>query len=176
MIISKKTPKHIVLRLGEECGSGCGNRSHCCQYGSGFLAEDDLQKIAKHLKISEQELKEKYLQEKVMFNTVALKPKTLETGKPFGPCIFLDSQKGCKIHEVKPLQCRLSTCKDYGSDLMHWFYLNYLVNPNDPNSVREYAGFIKFNDPIPGGKLEELVPDKQKLSKIMQYEIFREEQ
>ncbi len=174
MIISKKTPKQVVLKLGQECGEGCNNQSHCCKHGTGFLAEDDAQKISKHLGITEQELKDRFLQEKMMFNTPALKPKTPKTHKPYGPCIFLDEKNGCTIHEVKPLQCKISSCKDYGYDLLHWFYLNYLVNPNDPKSVREYAEFIKFNEPIPGGRLEELVPDKQRLSKIMSYELFKE--
>jgi len=175
MIISRKTPKPVVLKLGQECGQGCSKTHHCCKHDSGFLAEEDAKRIARFLNISEQELKERFLQEKLMFNTPALKPKTLKKDKPYGPCIFLDEEHGCKIHEVKPLQCRLYTCKEYGFDMTQWFYLNYLVNPEDPSSVREYAEFIKFNEPIPGGRLEELVPDKEKLSKIMSYEIIKEE-
>jgi Fe-S-cluster containining protein len=111
-----------------------------------------------------------------MFNKNVLKPKSLENqGKPYGPCVFLDPEQGCKIHRVKPLHCRLYTCKPYGFDLTQWFYLNYLVDPSDPASVREYAEFLKFNEPIPGGSLEELVPDKEKLAKMLSYEIFREE-
>lgn len=177
MIISKKTPKEIVLKLGGECDAhSCEKRSHCCSYTAGFLAEDDLKKIAAHLNLKEDELKEKYLEEKRMFNTLALKPKSLKKDKPYGPCIFLNNKEGCSIHSVKPLQCKLYTCKEYGFDLMQWFYLNHLVNPKDPQSVREYAEFLRFNEPIPGGTLEELVPDKQKLGKILSYELMTKEE
>lgn len=177
MIISKQTPKEIVLKLGGECSAqNCGQKSHCCSYSTGFLAEDDLPRIAKHLRMTEDKLKEKYLDEKRMFNTPALKPKSLKTDKPYGPCIFLNEEKGCVIHEVKPLQCRLYSCKEYGFDLMQWFYLNHLVNPLDPQSVREYAEFLKFNTAIPGGNLEEIVPDRAKLTKILSYEIMAGEE
>lgn len=177
MIISKKTPKEIVLNLADECSAQhCKNISHCCSYSTGFLAEDDLKKIAAHLKIDEKVLKEKYLEEKRMFNTTALKPKSIKKDKPYGPCIFLNKDTGCMIHKVKPLQCKLYTCKEYGFDLMQWFYLNHLVNPEDPQSVREYAEFLRFNEPIPGGMLEELVPDSQKLDKILNYEIMVKEE
>ncbi len=177
MIISKHTPKEIVLKLGEDCSSeNCSKTSHCCSYSTGFLAEDDLPRIAKHLRMSEEKLKEKYLEEKRMFNTPALKPKSLKEDKPYGPCVFLNESKGCMIHEVKPLQCRIYSCKEYGTDLMHWFYLNHLVNPKDPQSVREYAEFIKFSNPIPGGNLEELVPDSERLSRILSYEILVKEE
>jgi len=176
MIISKQTPKEIVLKLGGECSAqNCGRRSHCCNYSTGFLAEGDLPRIARHLRMTEKALKEKYLDEKRMFNTAALKPKSIKGDKPYGPCIFLNSQ-GCLIHKVKPLQCRLYTCKDYGFDLMQWFYLNHLVNPDDPQSVREYAEFLKFNTPIPGGNLEEIVPDRQRLAKILNYQIMMKEE
>jgi Fe-S-cluster containining protein len=177
MLISKKTPREIVLRLGEACSAqNCGKKSHCCSYSTGFLEKADYKNIAAYLGITEKELREKYLDEKRMFNTVAHKPKQLKAAnKPYGSCVFLDEKAGCKIHSVKPLQCRLYTCKEFGFDLTQWFYLNHLVNPEDPQSIREYAEFIKFNTPIPGGLLEELVPDKEKLAKILSYEIMNKE-
>jgi Fe-S-cluster containining protein len=174
MIISKNTPKEIILKLGESC-EDCSSTHHCCRHDAGFLAEDDLKKIAGFLKLPEKELKDRFLQEKILFNRPALKPKTLKANKPYGPCVFLDDKKGCKIHPVKPLQCRLYTCKGYGFDIIQWFYLNYMVDPLDPQSLREYSDFIRFNEPIPGGRLEELVPDKEKLSRILSYELFKEE-
>lgn len=170
MIVSRKTPKSKVLELGSQCERS----NHCCSFTAGFLAEDDFDRIAEFLDISEEELHEK-LEDVTMFNTHAFRPKSLKGDKPHGPCVFLD-EKGCQIHEVKPLHCKLYTCKPYGFDLTQWFYLNYLVNPDDPKSIREYAMFLKFNEPIPGGKLEELVPDKKKLKKILDYEIFQAEE
>ena len=171
MIISKKTPKHKVLELGKQCDRS----NHCCRFTTGFLAEDDLQKISKFLNISEKELRDNFLQEVKMFNTMALRPKSIKGDKPYGPCVFFDNTIGCKIHPVKPLQCKLYTCKSYGFDLTQWFYLNHLVNANDPHSVREYALFLKSNEPIPGGSLEELVPDKKRLKRILSYKVFKEE-
>ncbi len=172
MIISKKTPKDKVLELGKHCDRS----NHCCQFTTGFLAEDDLQNISRFLNISEKELRDNFLEEVKIFNTNALRPKSLKDKKPYGPCVFFDETDGCKIHAVKPLHCKLYICKSYGFDLTQWFYLNYLINPKDPKSIREYAEFLKSNEPIPGGRLEELVPDKRMLKKMLNYEIFREEE
>lgn len=171
MIISKKTPKERVLELGKVCDMS----NHCCSFTTGFLAEDDAKIIAEHLNISEEELKEKFLNEVTMFNTKVLRPKSLKTDKPHGPCVFLDKEIGCKIHEVKPLHCKLYTCQPHGFELTQWFYLNYLVNPKDPQSIREYAMFLQSNKPIPGGELKELVPDARERERILNYEVFRQE-
>jgi len=172
MIISKKTPKHDVLELGKQCDRS----NHCCKFTTGFLVKDDLQNIAQFLNISEKELRDKFLEEVKIFNTMAIRPRSLKADKPYGHCVFFDEAKGCKIHSVKPLQCKLYTCKPYGFDLTQWFYLNHLINPKDPQSIREYAEFLKCNEPIPGGRLGELVPDKNKLKKILSYEIFKGEE
>lgn len=170
--MSKKTPKEKVLELGAHCKMS----NHCCSFTTGFLAEGDMPRLADFLNISEEELKDKFLEEVKMFNTLALRPKSLRGEKPHGPCVFLDEKIGCKVHPVKPLHCKLYTCKSYGFDLTQWFYLNHLVNPDDPQSIREYAMFLRFNKPIPGGHLNELVPDKKKLKRIMSYKIFRQEE
>jgi len=52
--------------------------------------------------------------------------------------------------------------------------LNYLVNKNDPESIRQYAAYLKSGGKtIPGGKLEELIPDKEKLKKILNFEQLK---
>ena len=53
--------------------------------------------------------------------------------------------------------------------------MNHVVDKDDPEAIRQWAQFLKNNDPIPGGHLEERVPDKEKLRKIMNYEIYKEE-
>ena len=90
MIVSKKTPKHRILGLGKHCERS----NHCCRFTTGFLAEDDLQNIADFLKISEKELRDKFLEEVKMFNTKALRPKSLKDKKPYGPCVFFDEKLG----------------------------------------------------------------------------------
>ncbi|MBS1266877.1 MAG: hypothetical protein MAG795_00846 [Candidatus Woesearchaeota archaeon] len=172
MIISKKTPKKEILRLG----SHCEKSNHCCSFTSGFLAPDDLTRIAQFFGMKKQEVKEKYLEEVEIFNKKALRPKRdiKDKDRPYGACVFLD-EKGCKIHDVKPLHCKVYTCKPFGFQLTQWFYLNYLLDTDDPEAIRQYAQFLQTNDPIPGGHLEELVPDKEKLDKILDYSILKQE-
>ena len=111
-----------------------------------------------------------------MFNKKILRPKLVrEKNKTYGQCVFYDDAKGCTIHEVKPLECKTSIqCKDYGEDLSVWFMVNNIVDANDPESIRQFAQYIKSGGKIiPGASLEEIVPDKEKLRKILSYEILR---
>lgn len=163
-----------MLELAAPCR--CNSCNHGCKYGSGLLAGEDKKRIASFLGISEEELKKGFLEEVEQFNTKMLRPRLLkEKNKAFGQCVFYDKQKGCTIHEVKPLQCKTSIgCKDYGEDLSVWFMVNHIVNPDDAESVRQFAQYIKSGGKlIPGTSLQELVPDKEKLSKILSYEILK---
>lgn len=169
-MISKKTPLKKALELGKACDK-CG---HCCSHGAGALADDDLKKIAKFLKTTENELKKTCLEEIEKFNTKRLRPIIIKKGKPYGRCVFLDEKKGCRIHSVKPLECKVGNCSEHGEDLSLWFMLNYFVNPDDPESVRQYAAYLKSGGKtLKGGKLEEIVPDKKTLKKILEYKILR---
>ena len=100
--------------------------------------------------------------------------QTIKNGKKYGTCIFFNTQEGCRIHDVKPLQCKISSCNEYGEEISVWFNLNYFVNPNDPNSIREWKTYLGSGGKnIPGGNLDELVPDKEKLRKILNYEVLK---
>jgi len=170
MTITKQTPLKEVKALAEACDK-CG---HCCNYSSGFLIEEDKKKIAEFLGIDEKKLEKDFLEEFEKFNTKRLRPKLLRKGKQYGVCVFYDKKVGCKIHSVKPLQCKLGNCKEHGEELSIWFLLNYFVDANDPESIRQYNEYLKSEGKvIPGGKLEELVPDKEKLKKILSFEILR---
>ena len=57
--------------------------------------------------------------------------------------------------------------------LEQWFTLNHFVNVDDPESIRQWAVYLKTHDTIQGGSLEELVPDKKLLKKILNYEIIK---
>jgi len=163
-MITKQTPPSEILKLGHSCKQ-CG---HCCSHGSGFLIDKDLKNISEFLKITEKEVKEKYLEEKDMFNTRLLRPKL--RNKPYGECIFLKDKK-CTIHKVKPFQCRVGNCNEHGEQLSIWFMLNYQVNKDDPESIRQYKAYLKSGGKtIPGGKLEELIPDKEELNKILNFQ------
>lgn len=173
-MIAKNTLLKEVLGLAAPCR--CSSCSHGCKYGSGLLAGDDAKSIAKFLGISEEELERGFLEDAEHFNRNMLKPRTLrQNNRPYGQCVFFDEQKGCTIHEVKPLQCRTSiNCKDYGEELSVWFMVNYIINPDDPESIRQFASYIKSGGRlIPGASLEETVPDKEKLRRILSYEILK---
>ena len=172
-MIHKNTPLKEVLKLAAPCR--CNECNHGCKFGSGSLVEDDSKKIAAFLGISEESLKKGFLEEIELLNKKMLKPKLVRDGnKPYGQCVFFDDEKGCTIHEVKPLECKTSiNCKDYGEDLSVWFMVNHVVDANDAESIRQYAQYIKAGGKlIPGASLHELVPDKEKLRRILNYEIL----
>ena len=124
-----------VKSLTHECA--CHACEHGCHYGSGILIGKDFENLAKKLGIAVEELKEKWLEPVEQFGQTFWRPKLLRNGKPYGPCIFFD--KGCTVHDVKPLQCTLAMgCKDYGEEIMVWFMEQYLVDPRSENSQREF--------------------------------------
>ena len=134
---------------------------------------EDLKKIADFLGISKEEVKKLYLEEKELFNTRLSRPRLKTNDKPYGRCIFLEN-KECKIHKVKPFQCRVGNCNQHGERLSIWFMLNYLVNKEDPESIRQYAAYLSSGGKtIKGGRLEELVPDQEKLKKILSFEQLK---
>ena len=120
-----------VLKLASPCQ--CNACNHGCKFGSGSLVGDDAKNIAKFLNISESDLKKGFLEEIELLNKKLLRPKLIrEKSKPYGRCVFFDDEKGCTIHEVKPLECRTSIqCKDYGEELSVWFMVNHVIDPND---------------------------------------------
>jgi Fe-S-cluster containining protein len=169
-MITKKTSLKKALELGKKCKK-CG---HCCSHGSGALVGDDLKKIAKLLKSTEAELKKTCLQEVERFNTKRLRPVTIKKGKPYGRCIFFNDKKGCVIHTVKPLECKIGNCSEHGEDLSLWFMLNYFIDANDPESVRQFAAYLKSGGKtLKGSKLKDIIPDKKKLNQILKYKILR---
>lgn len=83
-----------------ECQPGCIT---CCdRYGFVYLTEDDLQKISAYVGMTTAAFEAKYVYRTK--NQVRLrKPRVAE-------CHFLlkraDGTGGCKVHAVKPVQCR----------------------------------------------------------------------
>ncbi len=168
-MITRSTPLSKILEIGKPCNR-CG---HCCRFNSGFMIEEDIDRIAEFLKMDKDLFIKTHLTEHELFHTKVFKPIMIKGDKPYGQCIFFDKVEGCKIHEVKPLFCRITNCFAYSQDLIAWFYLNYLVNPDDPESIRQYASYLESGGKlIPGGHLHELVPDKEKLNKILNYELL----
>jgi len=167
--ITKRTPLKKVLEFGFECERD----GKCCEFGGGFIIKDDIPRISSYIGMTENQFKAKYLDPIVRFNTPGFKLKARKTDKHYGPCIFLNNNKQCSIQKVKPLHCRIESCAEHGEAISHWFTLNYHVNQSDPESIRQWAVFLKNHDTIPGGELHELVPDEERLKKILSYEILK---
>jgi len=173
-IISTKTPKEIMIEIGKECQS-CG---HCCRFGAGYVIDEDIPRIAKHLGIAEDDFIKTYLVEQKRLNSKAYKLKTVKTNsrKRYGRCMFFDEERKCLIHDVKPLYCRIATCADKKGEALQWFDLNMLLNLEDPESIRQWNELLKTLEPITGAMLEEIVPDPELRLKILTYEIFSEKE
>jgi len=89
------------LRVGRlafrfQCQPGCTN---CCSRpGDVFLTEEDITRIAAYLELEPAEFEKRYIEPRSQ-------PKRLTTPRP-RTCHFLVAG-GCRIHEVKPMQCRV---------------------------------------------------------------------
>ncbi len=168
--ITKDTPQEYVEKIAKECDR-CG---HCCSYGSGIFLEQDIARVADFLGIREEELINDFLEEQVHFNKKIYRAKLRkQKGRPYGSCYFFDKKHGCMIHEKKPLHCRLTKgCGEYGQELGIWFLLNYIIDAADPQSLRDYAAYLKTHPTIPGGELHNLIKDKELLNKILSHEIL----
>lgn len=94
-------PKWYVGGLHFEC-TQCGD---CCSgpdEGVIWITKSEIGFLAEYLKISEEEVREKYLQRVGNRTTIVEHPITRD-------CIFLenkDGQKKCTIYSVRPNQCR----------------------------------------------------------------------
>jgi Fe-S-cluster containining protein len=170
-MLTKNTPLKEVFGLTHPCK--CSACTIGCKHGSGFLTDEDIPKLAKFMNVSEEVLKKEFLEEVEKFNTKRHRPKILRKNKPYGKCIFFDNEIRCKIHEAKPLECKVSMgCKDYGEQLSIWFTLNHFVNKDDAESIRQFASYLKTGGKtLEGAELRDLVPDKERLKKILSFEI-----
>ena len=167
--ITKNTPVKTILKLSSECKMD----GKCCEYGGGFVLKGDIPQIAAFLGLTENQFKAKYVDPIVRFNTSGFRLKSEKTNKQYGPCVFLNENKQCMIHKVKPLHCKIGTCSEHGEAINQWFTLNYYINVEDAESIRQWAIFLKTHDTIPGGQLESLVPDKKRLYEILTYKILK---
>ncbi len=172
-MINKKTSLHEILRLVKECK--CDKCESGCRFGSGIFVEGEIKKAARFLGLNEDKFKKEYLEETEQFNKVFFRPRIKRGKNPYGPCIFFDEKKKCRIHEVKPMQCRLSMpCKSYGEDIMIWLMLNYIVDPSDPEAIRQFASYLAIGGKtFDDGKLEDFVKDKKMLKDILSFEKLK---
>ena len=75
----------------------CGD---CCRISDGYvwLTHDSERAICERLDIDDEEFRSLYTE--IVDKMVALK------SFPNGDCIFYDEKDGCKIYDVRPLQCK----------------------------------------------------------------------
>lgn len=172
VIIRKDMPVSALLPLAPACK--CDACSHGCTVGSGFLVDEDIPKLAQFLHISEEELKTSRLEEVEKFHTKRFRPRLEKNQYGYGKCTFYDEKRGCTVHEAKPLHCRIAMgCKEYGEDLDKWFHLNHFVNADDPESIRQFASYLDAGGKtLPGGELKDIVPDPERLKRILAYTIM----
>ncbi|HLD89158.1 MAG TPA: YkgJ family cysteine cluster protein [Candidatus Nanoarchaeia archaeon] len=145
ILITKNTPLKKVLELGKQ--PLCGKLEKCricCAFGSPFLIKDDISRIAKHFGLSNDEFINKHCDDKYskFFVTRKIKLKTKNTGKPYGACIFFDDCE-CRIHKIKPLQCRIANCNENGQKLSNWFAKKYLLEENQKRKNQTLSNIIK---------------------------------
>ncbi len=170
--IKKDTPLHDIKRLSPPCR--CKACSHPCTMGSGFLVHEDHARLASYLNVSGQELNERYLEPEEKFNTTLWRPKIKKNAYGYGPCVFYDDKKGCTVHEAKPTHCRISMgCRGYAEKLSIWFHVNNFLDPNAPESIRQFATYLTSGGKIiPGASLGDLAPDASIRDDILSYKIL----
>ncbi len=148
-MINANTSVEEALKVGEKKCNGC---IHCCSFGSAYVLKEEIPELAKNLKISEDKLINEYLEPFELFNTKHFRFKQLRKDLPYGKCIFLE-KKGCKIHNIRPLHCRIATCDENGEEINNWFRIKFFLNLEDKESVRQYKEYLQFGKTIPGVKL-----------------------
>lgn len=164
-MIKVSTRLDEILKLQSPCS--CNSCNNGCKFGSGVFTDDQIKSLAKFLNKTEKQTKEQYLEKITKLNTTLFKPKIIKKkNKPYGRCIFFNNNK-CDIHKVKPLECKIAMpCKEYGEDLIIWFMLNYFLDKDDIESLRQWKIHIEIGGKkIPGSELNELTT-KQNIKKI----------
>ena len=86
---------------GAEMEYGCGRCGACCRWaGIVRVTAAEIERIAAYLGVSERAFVEAYTKLTETRSGLAL------TERPDGACVFLEGAAHCRIHAVKPGQCR----------------------------------------------------------------------
>ncbi len=111
--IFKKIAKEITEKIN------CAECANCCKKLKIILNYMDIEKISKHLNVSEKEFISKFLT-KNEENEFELKD---------APCIFLENNK-CRIYDIRPYACKEYPNLDKDvSDRCHQFFNNATLCP-----------------------------------------------
>jgi Fe-S-cluster containining protein len=174
-MITAQTKLPTLLKMTHPCR--CDSCENSCNFGSGALADNELERIAYYLDLTPDDAKEKYFEEVKRFGTTRLRPKLeRKEGLPYGKCIFYEKEKGCLIHEVKPLECKLSMgCKDYGDELITWFHINHFLDKKNPESLRQFKIYLESGGKtLPGAEHKDIF-DQETLKKLEEYEDLKDD-
>lgn len=106
----------------------CDQCGHCCRFGSGYLTEHDVEHIAEYLQITQDTLRERYLEQVPLLTKTMFRPRLeRQPGFVYGPCVFLDNNR-CTIYPVRPVYCRIGTgCKDHADLVWQWFLYHHVA-------------------------------------------------
>lgn len=182
--ITRLTSKEKIFEL---VGDGA-RPSDMCETLPGFIHESEFENISGKLGVSIEELKKNFLREISAYNKKLHKPKHEAIEKrlgfkptstfhelPYGKCVFLNRDKPnkheCMLGDAMPMHCKIASESNHSEKLHAWYLLNHAVDADDPNSLREWAIYLKTHATIPGGELHELVPDSSKLKSILQNDV-----
>jgi len=141
---NNKTPWYIA-GLHFEC-TQCG--SCCSGPGEGYIwaTKPEIKFIADFLKISVEQLRQKYLKRIGLRTTIIEQPSSKD-------CIFLrkiDGQKKCVIYPVRPGQCRI------------WpFWSENLKNPNTWNKAAQKCPGVNHGRLYSFEEIEKLRKEKK---------------
>ena len=179
MLISKDTPVDEILKI-----ENTNPYSHC-KLSSGYVLDEEIKDIANFLGITEEELKREYLEKAERFGREIFRVKqekkklSTEEGEielPHGKCVFYDERFGCLLGDKRPLFCKLPNHPLLSKDIIEWFDINFIIDPDDPKTLREWEQYVKMKeDVIPGGEIENIIP-KEQLEKIRKKNIFSKTQ
>lgn len=121
-----------ILKLG----STCSQSNHCCRYGSGFVLDNDMDKLSAFLHTDRETLKQHCLEPVEAFGKDLLRTKLIRTSEnPYGTCLFFHAEKGCTVHEAKPLHCRIGNCSEQGQTLSQWYFDHYVIDRFNSESL-----------------------------------------
>jgi hypothetical protein len=173
-MIHAKSSAEEVIKLTHPCR--CDACENSCNFGSGAFADGEVEKLAAFLGISPEKTKEKFLEEIERFGTKRMKPKLeKKENMPYGKCVFYHKDAGCRIHDAKPFECKISMgCKDYGNDLIAWYHINYFLDKKNPESLRQFKSYLESGGKtLPGAEHKDLF-DEKILKKMNEFEDIKE--
>ncbi|MBI4569398.1 MAG: YkgJ family cysteine cluster protein [Planctomycetes bacterium] len=98
----------------------CARCGHCCtgEPGNVWLAREEIGPLAAHLGLAREEFLSRHT--RVVEHKVSL----VESAS--GDCMFYDRARGCTVHDLKPLQCRVFPFwPHYTQSEFHWGKLRH---------------------------------------------------